>query len=188
VPSTSFLLRDARPEDVPAIVGLIRELAVYERAPDECHADAEMLRQHLFGPHRFAEAILAERSGGVCGFALFFHNYSTWLTRPGLYLEDLFVKPEARGLGIGKALLARLAGIAVARGCGRMEWSVLTWNEPAIGFYRSLGAVPMDEWRVWRLTGEALGAVAAPRPGAGAMAPGAVSGDNGDRTPDGVKK
>jgi len=179
VPSASFLLREARPEDVPAIVALIRELAVYERAPEDCHAKETLLREHLFGPKRFAEAILAERDGDVCGFALFFHNYSTWLTRPGLYLEDLFVKPEARGLGIGKALLVRLAEMAVARGCGRMEWSVLTWNEPAIGFYRSLGAAVMDEWRVWRLAGEALDAVAGGRQTKGAVAPGALRGDNG---------
>jgi GNAT superfamily N-acetyltransferase len=161
--SAPFTLRDARAEDIPAIVGLIRELAEYERAPHECHADEALLRRHLFGPKPFAEAIVAERDAAVCGFALFFHNYSTWLTLPGLYLEDLYVKPEVRGLGIGKALLVRLAEIAVSRGCGRMEWSVLTWNEPAIGFYRSLGAVPMEEWRVWRLAGPALRAVGASR-------------------------
>ncbi len=188
MPSPPFLLREARPEDVPAIVGLIHDLALYERAPHECHADGAMLREHLFGPTRFAESILAERGGDVCGFALFFHSYSTWLTRPGLYLEDLFVKPEARGLGIGKALLARLAEIAVARGCGRMEWSVLTWNEPAIGFYRSLGAVPMDGWRVWRLTDQALRSVAGSRPARGSVAPGTSAGDNGDRTRRGVKR
>jgi GNAT superfamily N-acetyltransferase len=164
VPSPPFTLREARPEDIPAIVELIRELADYERAPDECHAEAELLRQHLFGPQPFAEALVAERDAAVCGFALFFHNYSTWLTLPGLYLEDLYVKPEVRGLGIGKALLVRLAEIAVSRGCGRLEWSVLTWNEPAIGFYRSLGAVPMEEWRVYRLAGPSLRAVGAGRP------------------------
>lgn len=164
MPSPLFTLRDARPEDIPAIVELIRELADYERAPDECHADASLLRQHLFGPKPFAEAIVAERDSAVCGFALFFHNYSTWLTLPGLYLEDLYVRPEVRGLGIGKALLVRLAEIAVSRGCGRLEWSVLTWNEPAIGFYRSLEAVPMEEWRVYRLAGPALRAVGAGRP------------------------
>jgi GNAT superfamily N-acetyltransferase len=155
----AFTLRDAAPADVPAIVGLIRDLAAYERAPNECRAEETLLREHLFGERPFVEAIVAERGGAVAGFALFFHNYSTWLTRPGLYLEDLFVKEELRGLGIGKALLRRLAEIAVSRGCGRMEWSVLTWNEPAIGFYRSLGAVPMDEWRVYRLSGEALRAL-----------------------------
>ncbi|HUM01306.1 MAG TPA: GNAT family N-acetyltransferase [Thermoanaerobaculia bacterium] len=157
--SAPVTLRGARPEDVPAIAGLIRDLAAYERAPRECRADETLLRDHLFGERPYAETIVAEREGELGGFALFFHNYSTWLTRPGLYLEDLYVKPELRGLGIGKALLVRLAEIAVARGCGRMEWSVLTWNEPAIGFYRSLGAVPMDEWRIYRLSGEALRAL-----------------------------
>ena len=176
--SESFLLRGARPEDVPAIAGLIHDLAEYERAPAECHAETSLLREHLFGPRPFVEAIVAERDGAVCGFALFFHNYSTWLTRPGIYLEDLFVRPEARGLGIGKALLVRLAEIAVERGCGRMEWSVLTWNEPAIGFYRGLGAVPMDEWRTYRLHGEALrvlGTEGKKRPD---VAPKRIRGDN----------
>ena len=154
-----FTLRAARREDVPAIVGLIEELALYERQPGDCHADPRLLEQHLFGPKPFAEAIVAETAGEVFGFALFFHNYSTWLTRPGLYLEDLYVRPERRGMGAGKALLVELARIAAARGCGRMEWSVLTWNEPAIGFYRALGAVPMDGWRTYRLTGDALEAL-----------------------------
>jgi len=152
----SFTLRDARPADVPAIVSLIRDLAAYERQPEDCHADPRLLEAHLFGANRFAEVVLAERAGEAVGFALFFHNYSTWLTRPGLYLEDLFVKPAFRGLGIGEALLTRLARLAVARGCGRMEWSVLTWNEPAIGFYKRLGAVPMDGWQAYRLAGDAL--------------------------------
>jgi GNAT superfamily N-acetyltransferase len=154
-----FTLREARREDVPAIVGLIEELALYERQPEDCHADPRLLEEHLFGPKPFAEAIVAEAAGEVIGFALFFHNYSTWLTRPGLYLEDLYVKPGRRGMGAGKALLVELARIAAARGCGRMEWSVLTWNEPAIGFYRALGAVPMDDWRTYRLTGDALAAL-----------------------------
>ena len=152
----SFTLRDARPSDVPAIVSLIRDLAEYERQPEDCHADARLLDEHLFGEERFAEVVLAEAGGTIVGFALFFHNYSTWLTRPGLYLEDLFVTPACRGLGIGEALLRHLARLAVVRGCGRMEWSVLTWNEPAIGFYRRLGAVPMDGWQVYRLAGDAL--------------------------------
>jgi GNAT superfamily N-acetyltransferase len=152
----AFALRPAVPADVPAIVGLIGELAEYERLPNECFADAASLHEHLFGARPFCEVIMAEKDGAPCGFALFFHNYSTWLTKPGLFLEDLFVKPAARGLGIGRALLARLAEIAVERGCGRLEWSVLTWNEPAIGFYRKLGAVPMDGWQVYRLAGEAL--------------------------------
>jgi len=152
----SFTLRDARPSDVPAIVSLIRDLAEYERQPEDCHADARLLDEHLFGEERFAEVVLAEAGGNIVGFALFFHNYSTWLTRPGLYLEDLFVTPACRGLGIGEALLRHLARLAVVRSCGRMEWSVLTWNEPAIGFYRRLGAVPMDGWQVYRLAGDAL--------------------------------
>jgi GNAT superfamily N-acetyltransferase len=154
-----FTLREARREDVPAIIGLIEELALYERQPEDCHSDPRLLEEHLFGAKPFAEVILAEAAGEVIGFALFFHNYSTWLTRPGLYLEDLYVKPGRRGLGAGKALLVELARIAAARGCGRMEWSVLTWNEPAIGFYRALGAVPMDGWRTYRLTGDALAAL-----------------------------
>jgi GNAT superfamily N-acetyltransferase len=155
----AFILREALREDVPAIVGLIQDLALYERQPEDCHAEPALLEKHLFGPRPYAEAIVAEAGGELIGFALFFHNYSTWLTRPGLYLEDLYVKPGHRGLGAGKALLERLARIAVSRGCGRMEWSVLTWNEPAIGFYKALGAVPMDGWRTYRLTGDALEAL-----------------------------
>ena len=155
--SFTFRLRPAAPDDVEAIVGLIRDLAAYERQPEDCFADHRLLHEHLFGARRFCEVILAESGRGeAIGFALFFHNYSTWLTRPGLYLEDLYVRPEARGWGVGRALLTRLARVAVERGCGRMEWSVLTWNEPAIGFYRKLGAVPMDGWKVYRLAGEAL--------------------------------
>ena len=156
MPGPAFTLRAARREDVPAIVGLIEDLALYEKQPDDCHAEPALLEQHLFGPKPYVESIVAEIGTEIVGFALFFHNYSTWLTRPGLYLEDLYVKPERRGLGVGRALLAALARLAVARGCGRMEWAVLTWNEPAIGFYRALGAVPMDEWRTYRLTGDAL--------------------------------
>jgi len=152
----SFALRDARPSDVSAIVSLIRALAEYERQPEDCHADAKLLEEHLFGEKRFAEVVLAEMGGKTVGFALFFHSYSTWLTRPGLYLEDLFVAPACRGRGIGEALLTHLARLAASRGCGRMEWSVLTWNEPAIRFYRRLGAVPMDGWQVYRLAGDAL--------------------------------
>ena len=155
----AFRLREARREDVPAIVGLIRDLALYERQPEDCHADPRLLEEHLFGASPRAEVVVAEVEGEIVGFALFFHNYSTWLTRPGLYLEDLFVKPERRGLGIGKALLVHLARIAVERGCGRMEWAVLTWNEPAIGFYRALNAVEMDDWRIYRLAGDALRAL-----------------------------
>lgn len=155
------ILRPARPDDVPTIVELIGALAVYERLENECHAEEAALKEHLFGERPVAEVIVAEvvspeRGTQSAGFALFFHNYSTFLTRPGIYLEDLFVRPELRGLGIGKALLTRLAQIAVERGCGRLEWSVLKWNEPAIGFYKKLGAVPMEEWQVYRLTGEPL--------------------------------
>ncbi len=161
MPARTFTLREARPADVPTIVGLIRALAEYERAPEECHADPALLAGHLFGPRPLVEVVLAEAGGVICGFALFFHNYSTWLTRPGLYLEDLFVTPGFRGLGIGRALLVHLARLAVRRGCGRMEWSVLKWNDPAIGFYRALGAVPMEEWQVYRLAGDALATLAA---------------------------
>jgi len=149
-------IRAARPEDAATIVSLIRGLAEYERLLDECHADEAALSEHLFGARPYCEVLIAEWEGRPAGFALFFHNYSTFLTKPGIYLEDLFVKPELRGHGIGKALLARLAALAVERGCGRLEWSVLTWNEPAIGFYLKLGAVPMREWQVYRLTGDAL--------------------------------
>jgi GNAT superfamily N-acetyltransferase len=149
-------LRPARPEDVATVASLIRALAEYEKLADECHADEAALSEHLFGARRYAEVIIAEWNGAPAGFALFFHNYSTFLTKPGIYLEDLFVKPELRGHGIGQALLSELARLAVERGCGRLEWSVLTWNTPAIGFYEKLGAVPMKEWQVYRLTGEAL--------------------------------
>ena len=149
-------IRSARPEDVPAIVSLIRALAAYEKLEDECHADEESLRTHLFGPHPRIEVIVAEVAGDIVGFALYFHNYSTFLTKPGIYLEDLFVKPEIRGAGIGRALLGRLAEIAVERGCGRLEWAVLDWNTPAIGFYERLGAKPMSDWTVFRVTGDAL--------------------------------
>jgi len=154
--SAGTVIRSARPEDVPTIVSLIRALAVYEKLESECHADEAALRAHLFGPRPAAEVILAEHDAEVAGFALFFHNYSTFLTKPGIYLEDLFVRPEVRGAGIGRALLSRLAQIALERGCGRLEWSVLDWNTPAIGFYERLGASPMTEWTVFRLTGDAL--------------------------------
>lgn len=149
-------IRPACPEDCETIATLIRELADYEQMLDQARASGEAIRLGLFGPRPFAEAILAEWDGQVVGFALFFHNFSTFRGQPGLYLEDLFVKPSHRGRGIGKALLASLARLAVDRGCGRMEWSVLNWNEPAIGFYRSLGARPMDEWTVYRLDEEPL--------------------------------
>jgi GNAT superfamily N-acetyltransferase len=138
------------------ILALIRELAEYERMSDEVVANEALLHESLFGDRRAAEVLIAEEHGEPLAFALFFHNFSIFLGRPGIYLEDIFVRPAARGRGIGRALLERLARIAVERGCGRMEWSVLDWNQPAIGFYRTLGAVAMDEWTVFRLTGDAL--------------------------------
>ncbi|MNR78832.1 putative acetyltransferase [compost metagenome] len=156
-------LRPAQTSDVPTIVELIRDLAEYEKLLHEVEADAEALHAHLFGPRPFVEVILAEWDGEIAGFALFFHNYSTFLTKPGIYLEDLYVKPVHRSRGIGKALLAELARLAVSRGCGRLEWSVLDWNAPAIGFYESLGARAMDEWTVYRLSGDNLERLAAVR-------------------------
>lgn len=161
-------IRPARPDDAEAIADLIRELAVYEKLADQARARPDDLRRHLFGPRPVAEALIAELDGRAVGFALYFHNFSTFLGRPGLYLEDLFVQPEHRGLGIGKALFRALGRIAAERGCGRMEWAVLDWNEPAIGFYRALGARPMDEWTVFRLDGEALNRLDHPEPEADA--------------------
>jgi len=149
-------IRPAVPDDAPLIVDLIRGLAEYERLAHECHATEERVRESIFGPRPDAEVVIAEVDGRPGGFALFFHNYSTFLARRGLYLEDLFVYPEFRGRGVGRALLAHLARLAVERRCGRLEWWVLDWNEPAIGFYKSLGAAPMDDWTVYRLTGDAL--------------------------------
>jgi GNAT superfamily N-acetyltransferase len=153
---TPCTIRPARPEDASAIVGLIRELAVYERLEHLAVATAESLREHLFGPRPFAESLLAEDADGPVGFALFFHTYSTFRGQPSIYLEDIFVRPEHRGRGIGKALLRHVARLAVDRGCGRLEWAVLDWNEPAIGFYRSLGARPHGEWTTYRLDDDAL--------------------------------
>jgi GNAT superfamily N-acetyltransferase len=154
------MIRPATPADVPMIAALIRGLAEYERLAHAVALDEARLHDHLFGPRPFAEVLLAEDGGSVVGFALFFHNYSTFLASPGIYLEDLFVKPPHRGMGHGKALLKALAKLAVERGCGRLEWSVLNWNEPSIQFYQALGAVPLDEWSVFRVTGEALGKLA----------------------------
>ena len=150
------MIREATEADVPLILQFIRDLAEYERLADRVVATEEMLRRTLFGSPRFAEVIIAEDDGQPAGFALFFHNFSTFLGRRGLYLEDLFVKPPFRGRGIGKRLLVELARIAIARGCGRFEWSVLDWNEPSIGFYKSLGARPMDDWTIYRVSGSAL--------------------------------
>ena len=146
--------------DVPLILGLIKALAEYERLTHEVEATEAGLRESLFGAAPHAEAIIARAGGEGVGFALWFHSYSTFLARRGLYLEDLFVLPEWRGRGIGRALLGHLARVAMERGCGRMEWSVLDWNEQAIGVYRGIGARAMDEWTVYRLTGEALGRLA----------------------------
>lgn len=153
-------IRPATADDCGAIAALIRELAVYEKMEEYSKASGDDLRRHLFGPRPYAEALIAELDGRAVGFALFFHTFSTFRGQPGIYLEDLFVQPEHRGRGLGKALLARLAALAVERGCGRVEWAVLNWNEPAIGFYRSLGARPMDEWTVYRLDEAALAALA----------------------------
>ncbi|HEY1175276.1 MAG: GNAT family N-acetyltransferase [Streptomycetaceae bacterium] len=152
------MIRSAVREDVPTIVRFVYELAAYEQAPHEARATAEDFERDLFGPAPAARVLIAQddATGEPVGFALWFTTYSTWLGKPGIYLEDLFVTPAARGGGHGKALLTELARIAVERGYGRVEWSVLDWNEPAIGFYRKLGAAPQDEWTVYRLTGEAL--------------------------------
>jgi GNAT superfamily N-acetyltransferase len=150
------MIRPATPDDVPTILRFIRELAEYERAPDEAVATEDDLRRHLFGEQPAVFAHIAEHEGEAVGFAVWFLNYSTWTGRHGIYLEDLYVTPQARGFGYGRALLAELARIADDRGYGRFEWSVLDWNEPAIGFYKSLGALPMDEWTVHRMTGDDL--------------------------------
>jgi GNAT superfamily N-acetyltransferase len=149
-------IRAATESDVPLILQFIRDLAIYEKLEHRVVATEDSLRHTLFGNPRFAEVIFASVDGAAVGFALFFHNYSTFLGQPGIYLEDLFVKPEMRGRGYGKALLAHLARLAKERGCGRVEWAVLNWNAPSIEFYKSIGAVPMDDWSVFRLIGDAL--------------------------------
>lgn len=150
-------LRPATPADLDTIIELVHGLAEYEREPDAVRLDRDAFARHIFGPRPYAEVILAETDGGEsAGFALFFHNFSTWEGKPGIWLEDLFVRPEVRGHGYGKALLVELARLAVERGCGRLEWSVLDWNTPSIAFYKSLGALPMDEWTTFRMDGEAL--------------------------------
>ena len=155
-----FTIRPATIVDVPIILQLIRDLATYERAPSEVAATEEQLVDVLFGERPVAEVLLAFEDEMPIGFAVFFHNFSTWLGRPGLYLEDLFVKPEARGKGYGRALLIHLAKIARDRGCGRMEWAVLDWNEPAIQFYKKIGAQPLDEWKIFRLTRDGIAKLA----------------------------
>lgn len=157
-------LRAAVEADVPLLLQFIRDLADYEHLSHEVVADIETLRRSLFGEPKVAEAAIASLRGADAGFVLFFHTFSTFLGRPGVYVEDLFVKPEARGNGIGKALLRYVARLAVERGCGRLEWSVLDWNEPAIRFYEGVGARPMGDWTMYRLTGDALSGFAeAPR-------------------------
>jgi GNAT superfamily N-acetyltransferase len=153
-------IRPAAPADIPEILRFIQELAEYEKLAHEVVATEAALHEHLFGARPAAEVLLGELNRELAGFALYFRSFSTFLARPGIYLEDLYVRPAARGHGLGAALLARLAAIAIERGCGRLEWSVLDWNEPALGFYRKLGAVRMDEWTVHRVTGDALAALA----------------------------
>jgi GNAT superfamily N-acetyltransferase len=153
-------IRHGERRDVPLIADLIRGLALYERLADEVTMTEEKLDRALFGEPRYAETLIAEDDGAPVGFALFFHNFSTFLAQPGIYLEDLFVLPEARGKGVGRALLERLAQIAVERDCGRLEWAVLDWNRDAIGFYESLGARPNSDWTVYRLTGDSLRSLA----------------------------
>ncbi|RRJ83069.1 GNAT family N-acetyltransferase [Aestuariirhabdus litorea] len=149
-------IRPAVEADVDTILRFIVELARYEKAEHEVKTDAEGIRRSLFAEGSPASALICERDGRAIGYAVYFYNYSTWLGRKGLYLEDLYITPEERGGGAGKGLLQQLARMAVEQGCGRFEWSVLDWNEPAIGFYKSLGAEPQDEWVIYRLTGEAL--------------------------------
>ncbi|HEY2711312.1 MAG TPA: GNAT family N-acetyltransferase [Chthoniobacterales bacterium] len=155
-----FRIRPAQPADVSTILALIRDLAEYERAPNEVIASEELLEENLFGPRPSAEVLLGEENGEPVCFALFFHNFSTWMGRRGLYLEDLFVRPEKRDRGYGRALLVRLAQIAHERACGRMEWAVLDWNEPAIQFYRKLGARPNEDWTIFRLTRDGIAQLA----------------------------
>ena len=154
-------IRPARPADCGSIAAMIRELAVFESLESFVKVSADDLDLHLFGARPVAEAIVAEVDARGVGFALFFPTFSTFRGQPGIYLEDIYVKAEHRGRGIGKAMLARIAGLACERGCGRVEWSVLNWNDPAIGFYRSIGAAPMAEWTVYRLDDEPLSRLAA---------------------------
>jgi GNAT superfamily N-acetyltransferase len=154
------MIREVRAEDVPAVVGLVHELAEYERSAESCTLTGERLHTALFGPDAVARCHVAEVAGEVVGCAIWFLNFSTWRGVPGVHLEDLFVRPEHRGSGLGRALLAALAAVCAERGYGRLEWQVLDWNEPSIGFYRSLGAVAMDEWTTYRLDGDALTAFA----------------------------
>lgn len=159
--SNDLIIRFAEPADSKVLFELIKGLAEYEKLSHAVTGNFQALEEHLFGSRKYIEAILAEYTGQAVGFALFFHNYSTFLTKPGIYLEDVFVLPEYRRKGIGKALLKKVAQIAVERNCGRLEWSVLDWNEPAQAFYRSMGASILDEWRICRVTEEAIAQLAA---------------------------
>jgi GNAT superfamily N-acetyltransferase len=158
--SPRHLLRAAEPRDVPAIVGLIHELAAFEKLSHLCEVSADTLAPHLFGDKPVVECVVGEVSGVVVAFALFFPNFSTFLAKPGLYLEDLYIQPAHRGNGLGKALFEHLAGLAVERGCGRFEWCVLDWNERAIRFYEGMGATVMPDWQLCRMTAERLAAFA----------------------------
>lgn len=158
------MIRPATPADVPVVLELVRELAMYEKEPDAVVATAADLAEALFGADPLASCHVATLGGSVVGFALWYRTFSTWTGRPGLWLEDLYVRPEQRGSGLGRALLVELARVTVARGWTRFEWWVLDWNEPARGFYRSLGARPEDDWTVWRVDGQALESLAAARP------------------------
>ncbi len=156
MPRANLTISTATERDVPLILSFVEQLAEYEKLSHKVVASEERLRNTLFGARPFAEVFIACLDGEPAGFALFFHNYSTFLAMPGIYLEDLFVQPKFRGYGVGKALLVHLAKLAVERNCGRLEWSVLNWNEPAICFYKSLGAEPLDAWTVYRVTGDNL--------------------------------
>jgi len=158
--SEAITIRPAVEADVPVILQFIRDLAKYEHLEHEVVANEGLLREGLFGSRPYAEVVLASLNGEPVGFALFFHNFSTFLGRPGIYLEDLYVRPEARGHGVGRQVLTWLAATAVSRGCGRLEWAVLDWNEPSIRFYRNLGAVPLNDWTTYRVTGPALNQLA----------------------------
>ena len=160
-PPIRTAIRPATAADLPLICALVRELAEYEHLAHQVRLNDEALGEYLFGPRPMAEVVIADLDGSGVGFALFFHNFSTFEGRPGIYLEDLFVRPEARRHGLGRALLAHLGALAVARGCARLEWAVLDWNEPSIAFYKTLGARPMDEWTVMRVDGAALTQLAA---------------------------
>ena len=156
----SIRIEPANKNDIPLILKFIKELAEYEHLSDQCVATEDLLREALFGEKKFAEVVIAYYHDEPAGFELFFHNFSTFVARPGIYLEDLYVFPHFRGKGIGKALLVYLARIAKERNCGRFEWAVLDWNEPSIGFYKKLGAIPLNDWTTFRVTGEALDSLA----------------------------